>query len=450
MRFSAVTEKVPVLSVLRHRDFRLYWFGFVASVSSIQTIMVVQGWLIWKLTGSEFLLGAVSLMEVTPAIVLALFAGAVADKVDIRRFLIFLQGAAALALLMLATLIATEVVQVWHIFVSAFVLGVLQAFDHPGRSAIFPHLVERQELMYAVSLNSTVWPGTRIFGPALAGIVIDRVGEAADAPLIGAAAAYYVASLGFILFGLSLALVKLPAIERARGRNVLQDIVEGVKYVWGHSLFRFLIGFMFINQVLVNPFTVLLPVFATDILGGNASTLGILIAAIGAGSLAGAVLAASFAGYRRRGWLMLGGIAMQSLCVILFAASDSLGLSLLLLVLSGVGHGFFTVPAQTTVQQLVPDKLRGRVMSMWGMTHSVASPIGRMQMGTVAGLSRSNLDASLGRIAGAPFALILGGSVILGITAISAGANRQIRTLDARELAAQQQALAGEYRDLNP
>ena len=448
MRLSAITEKVEVLRVLRHRDFRLYWFGFVASVSGLQTIMVVQGWLIWELTKSEFLLGAVSLMEAIPAIGLALFAGAVADKVDIRRFLIFLQGAAAVTLLVLATLIVTEVVQVWHIFVSAFVLGVLQAFDHPGRNSIFPHLVDRRELIYAVSLNSTVWPGTRIFGPALAGVVIDRVGEAADAPLIGAAAAYYVASLGFILFGLSLSLVRLPAIERAKGRNVLQDIVEGVKYVWGHTLFAFLIGFMFINQVLVNPFTVLLPVFATDVFHGNASTLGLLIAATGAGSFAGAVLAAALAGYRRRGWLIFSGVAIQSLSVILFATSDSLGLSLLLLVFSGVGHGFFTVPAQTTVQQLVPDQLRGRVMSMWGMTHSVASPLGRMQMGTVAGLSRGNLDASLGRLAGAPFALILGGSVILGLTAISAGANRQVRTLDARELATQQQSLAREYRDL--
>ena len=139
---------------------------------------------------------------------------------------------------------------------------------------------------------------------------------------------------------------------------------------------------------------------------------------------------------------------MQALFLLLFATSRSLELSLLLLVLSGVGHGFFSVPAQSTVQQLVPDKLRGRVMSMWGMTHSVASPLGRMQMGAVAGVSRRNLDAFLGRIAGAPFPIILGTSVILGFAAISAGANRQVRTLDARELAAQQQALAGEYRDL--
>ena len=276
------------------------------------------------------------------------------------------------------------------------------------------------------------------------------MGRAAGSPLIGAAAAYYAASLGFILFGLSLALVKLPAIERTKGRNVLQDVVEGVKYVWSHSLFRFLIGFMFMNQVFVNPFTVLLPVFATEIFHGSASTLGILIAATGVGSFCGALLAAVFARFRRRGWLIFGGIAMQALFLLLFATSRTFELSLLLLVFSGVGHGFFTVPAQTTVQQLVPDQLRGRVMSMWGMTHSVASPLGRMQMGVVAGMSRRNLDTLLGRIAGAPFPIILGTSVILGFTAISAGANRQVRTLDARDLAAQQQSLASEYRDLNP
>jgi MFS family permease len=136
-----------VFSALRHRDFRLFWFGHVAAVSGYQIILLAQGWLIWTLTGSELLLGALGLSTAIPAVLLFLFGGVVADKVDLRRLLIVLQWVTALALLTFATLAATGRLQIWHVFAVAFVFGVVQAFDQPSRQALFPHLIDRQDLI---------------------------------------------------------------------------------------------------------------------------------------------------------------------------------------------------------------------------------------------------------------------------------------------------------------
>ena len=171
MRLSGLAQRAQVFDVLRYRDYRLYWFGHAFSVSGIQMVMVTQWWLIWKLTESELLLGSVGLAEALPAVFLSLFGGVVADKVDLRRLLIILQVVVASALLLLATLTATEVIRVWHLFAFTFLFGMHQAFDQPSRQAIFPHLLDRRDLMKAVSLNAIVWPGTRIFGPAVAGII---------------------------------------------------------------------------------------------------------------------------------------------------------------------------------------------------------------------------------------------------------------------------------------
>lgn len=435
-----VSSKIQVFSVLRYSDFRLYWLGHLSAVSGYQMVILAQGWLIWTLTGSEFLLGAVGLSNAAPAILLTLFGGAVADRVELRRLLMVLQSVSAFTLFILATLTITEMVQIWHIFAVAFVFGVVQAFDQPGRQALFPHLIDRRDLMSAVSLNATIWPGTSIFGPALAGIIIDKVGGAANSPFVGAAAAFYIASLGFALFGLFLFLLRVPPLERARGRNVLRDIGDGLNFVWKSGLFAFLTGMNFMAIFFVRSHITLLPVFASDVFNGGASTLGSLHVAGGIGSLAGALLAANLGNFRRRGWLILGGAAGQAMFLMLFAFSDSYILSLLLLSLAGVSFSLFMVSAQTTVQFLVPDGFRGRLMAIWGMNYGVVFPLGQMQMGAVAGLSRTHLSGLLGSFAGAPSAIILGTMVMLGFSLLGAASNPMVRNLNLQELEAQRQS----------
>ena len=176
-------------------------------------IILAEGWLIWMLRGSEFLLGAVGGIRAVPAVLLSLFGGAVADKVELRRFLILIESVACVALFILATLTVSGLVEIWHIFAVAFTFGIIQAFDQPGRHALFPHLLDRQELMNAVSLNSTIWPATKVFGPALGGYIIAALGGVSDSPLLGAGTVFYIASLGFAFFILVLFVLRIPAFQ---------------------------------------------------------------------------------------------------------------------------------------------------------------------------------------------------------------------------------------------
>ncbi len=412
---TSIIARIRVFRALSYRDFRLYWFGQLVTVSGLQMIILAEGWLIWMLRGSEFLLGAVGGIRAVPAVALSLFGGALADKVELRRLLILIESTAGFALFVLAILTVTGIVEIWHIFAVAFVFGIIQAFDQPGRHALFPHLLDRGELMNAVSLNSTIWPATRIFGPALAGYIIAVLGTKSQSPLMGAGAVFFLAFLGFAFFTLVLFLLRIPAFARSGGRNIFSEIAVGLHFVWSHSPFNTLTAMNFLGIFLVTTHATLLPVFASDILKGDASTLGTLHAAAGIGSLLGALIAANLGNPRIRGWLVVGGLVGQAMFVVLFGFSRNMNLSLAFQLLAGLSHALFMVSAQSTVQSQVPDHLRGRMMAIWGMNYSVVFPLGQIQMGVTASLSRNYLFRLLGRYAGAPFTVILGGTIMMVI-----------------------------------
>ena len=413
--------------MLQYRDFRLYWLGHLTAVSGHQMVILAQGWLAWELTRSEYILGALGLVAAAPAVALTLFGGAAADKVELRRLLMKLQFVTAVVLFTLATLVTTESVQIWHLFAVAFIHGAIQAFDHPARQALFPHLLERSHLMNAVSLNSMIWPGTRIFGPALAGIIIDRVGGFTGAPLSGAGAAFYVASATFLVFGLALVPVKVPDIVRTRPGNVIRTILGGLSFVWTQRLFRSLIALNYLDIFLLASHITLLPVFADIVFRGDGSTLGSLYVVSGIGSMVGALVTANLGYFPKRGWLIILGAGIQAAFLTLFGFASAYTLALFLLFLAGVGLSIFMVSTQTTVQTLVPDEYRGRVMAIWGMNYSVVLPLGQLQMGVLAGLSRDHLSSFLGRLAGAPSAVILSGAVMLAAVAVTATTSHKVR-----------------------
>ena len=329
----------------------------------------------------------------------------------------------------LATLVTTELVQIWHLFAVAFIHGAIQAFDHPARQALFPHLLERSHLMNAVSLNSMIWPGTRIFGPALGGFIIDRVGGFTGAPLSGAGAAFYVASAAFLVFGLALLPVQVPDIVRTRSGSVLRTILGGLSFVWKQKLFRSLIALNYLDIFLLASHTSLLPVFADVVFRGDGSTLGSLYVVSGIGSMVGALVTANLGYFPKRGWLILLGAGIQASFLTLFGFSGIYALALCLLFMAGIGLSIFMVSTQTTVQTFVPDEFRGRVMAIWGMNYSVALPLGQLQMGTVAGLSRDHLSPVLGGLAGAPSAVFLSGVAMLAVVGVTAATSRGIREL---------------------
>ena len=420
MELANLTRRLGILGALVHRDFRFYWFGHVTAVAGQQMFQVTQAWLVYDLTGSAVQLGLAGLARAAPATVLALVGGVVADKVDQRRLLMATTGITGLVYIFLATLAITDTVQVWHVFVTIFLVGALQAFEQPSRQAIFPNLIARQDMMKAVGMNSTVHPGTRIFAPILAGVLIDLVGV----PRQGAGVAIYVVATGYLAFTYLMFRVHLPKISRARGGNGLQDMVDGVRYIQRHHVFRFLICMSFVNAFFGGAHNIILPLFAERLLGeSSGSALGLFFSVAGLGGLMGAVLGGSLSSPGRRGWFIAGGGMTSGLFLILFAVSPWYGLSVALEWFFSASQQVFSVSAQSTLHGLVPDEYRGRVMGIWGMTYSVMMPAGGLQMGGLASAL------------GAPAAVAIGGGVVALFAFVGAGLDSRIRNV-GRELSA--------------
>ena len=399
--FPGLAGRLPVPPAFRYRDFRLFWSGLLMSVLGFQLLQVTHTWLVYDLTESARYLALLGLVTAVPTIVLNLFGGVVADRFDQRRLLIVTQGTSALLIASLATLAAMEAVTVAHLLVVAFVSGAVLAFDTPSRQSLYPHLIHRDDLMNAVALNTSIWQGTRIIGPAIGGVVIARAG--------GAAAAYYLAALGFLIMVGMLSAIRVPPIERGPAMNVLKSMGEGIGFIRGNGVFAFLIGLTFFNSFFGMSFIFLLPIFAEDILGVGSEGFGYLHAASGIGALGMTFVAAALGKTRWKGPLLIGGATTFGLLLIAFALSRSYPLSLVILFLMGSSSTLYMVLVMTTLQARVPDRLRGRVMGIYGMTWSLL-PLGAVQSGFVADLVSAPFAVAVGGAAVAAFALGLGAS----------------------------------------
>ena len=411
----AVTKRpsrLQVFAALRRPGFRRFWIGMVASVLGFQIMTVAQGWLVYDLTDSKLYLGYVGLAAGLPAIVLNLIGGVVADKVDQRKLLIVTQTLSGLIMLTLATLVLADLVQIWHVMVTAFLTGSVQAFDAPSRQALFPRLIEREDMMNAVALNSMVWQGTRVIGPAIGGIIIGT--------RLGISPGFYAAFLGFLLMAVMVSTLRLPPATRETGSSFIQDMAQGLNFVRTNRIFTFLIGMTFFNSVFGMSYIFLFPVFARDTFEAGTSGMGYLSAATGLGALLGTLVTASLGDFKRKGWLLLGGAVLFGVFLILFAATSefiaSLPLALVLVFLAGASTSIYMITVMSTLQTLVPNELRGRVMGIYGMTWSLL-PVGAMQAGAIAEYTSASFAVGVG-----------GGAVILFAVGMSL-AGRQVRRL---------------------
>lgn len=407
LRLWAITGQGRLFESLQYRDYRLFWFGQLISVLGFQMLMLTQIWLVYDLTGSTVQLGLVGLSSAVPSIVLNLFGGVVADKVNPRRLIMGSQLLGAVVMVALATLTVTDVVQAWHVMIAAFLMGGLGAFDGPSRQSIFPHLIDRRSMQNAVALNSVIWQGTRIVGPAAAGILIG---------VVGPAIIFYMTAVGFVTFVLFLAAVRMPAIERRSSGSVMQDMGDGLAFIRRNFIFMFLLGMTFFNSFFGLSYVQLLPVFQKDVLHVSESGLGLLAGMAGTGALAGTFIVAAMGGIRRKGLVMIGGAMVFGVMLVLFGYSRWFWISVPLVALAGLSSSIYMVLAQTTLQMLVPDQFRGRVMGIWGITYNLM-PMGGFQAGMVASL----VDAR--------FAVALGGVAVIGFALLGAARSTQVRGL---------------------
>ena len=387
-------------SALRHRDFRLYWFGYVISVSGQQMLWMLEGWLIYEMTGSKVYLGLHAFAQAVPATALVLVGGVIADKFDQRKLLIAVQIGNILLLGLLAGLALSEVLEIWHILTIAFLHSAVGSFENPARQSMFPHLVDRAAMPNAIGLNSSIHPGTRIGAPVIGGFILKFVFDATGSAEIAAGTVLLLTVAGIMVYTVTLLKIHLPPIKRSQHGSMLQSMAEGAKFIWRERVFAFLIGLAWYNMAFGISFTVLLPVIAKDILHADAGSLGMMWGAQGIGSMAGVILSSHYAKpwHQRRALIfnpILLGAAMIALALI-----PVYWISLIIFFLIGMGASAANVAIQQNLQLLVPNELRGRVMGVWSIVHTSIRPLGEVQFSALA-------------IIGAPLALVLGGAMLI-------------------------------------
>jgi len=384
---------------------------------------VAQSWLIYRLTHSSFLLGLVGFTGQIPSFILGPLGGDAADRFDRRRVLVWTQTLSMILAFILAALTLTERIEEWQIFVLAALLGVVNAFDIPVRQAFLVEMVEREDLMNAIALNSSMFNGARIVGPAIAGLLVAAIGEGWC--FFGNAVSYIAVILGLLM------MTTPHRKPHATGTSPLANIVEGFRYVGNTAPIRALLMLLGLASFAGMPYTVLMPVFAEDVLHAGARGLGILMGASGIGALIGSVMLAMRSTVRGLGrWVATASMAF-GLSAIAFSFSRNLALSCVLLVAVGVGMMVQTASSNTLIQSMVPDALRGRVMAVYAMMFVGLGPLGALVAGSMA------------EHAGAPITVACGGALtILGAAAFA----MRLPALrgEARQLIIAQQPGAGE------
>lgn len=416
---SFLARRVEFLSVLRNRDYRVYYVGMLSSVTGHQALTAVQGWLVYDLTGLPAALGFVAGAQAVPGIVFNLVAGALADRVDPRRLIVIGQGSAAVLTAALATLVLTGQAGVFHILVFAFLTGAALSFDQPARRTVWPALVPRHQFMFAASLNQTIWNGTRVFAPGIGMGIIAVVDLLTGDPRLGAAIAFYAVSMGLVGMVVAVLMINMPPLRRSTGATVLHDIRDGLVFVGRNRVFLVLLLLGFTIGFFGLSYAQLMPAFAKDDLELGPTGLGVLLSVNGAGGIIGILMVASFGQYQSRAWVMGGGAVLFGVTVVLLGLAGALGsyaMAVVFIAGGGALYSVFQISANTVLSLLVPEEFRGRVMGLRGIMWSL-SPLGALMGGLVATWVNT------------PFAIALGGAVVIVVTVVTFAASAQIRRI---------------------
>src|SRR5579864_1864799 len=375
---------------LRHRNFRLFFGGQLISLIGTWMQNIAQAWLVYRLTGSSFLLGMVGFASQIPVFVLAPLGGTVADRHNRHRVVIGTQTASMLLALILAGLTLARVVQVWEIVVLAAALGVVNAFDIPARQAFIVEMVGKEDLMNAIALNSSMFNGARVVGPAIAGVLVASIGEGW---------CFFANGVSYIAVIVGLLLMHVVRIRRLHETSPLEHIIEGFRFVRRTLPIRDLLLLLGLVSLVGMPYSVLMPIFADKILHSGARGLGILMGATGVGALIGALMLAAKSGIRGLGTWVAVSTAAFGITLIVFSWSHVFWLSALVLVPVGMAMMVEMASSNTLIQAMVPDELRGRVMAVYSMMFMGMAPLGALFAGILADRLGSPLTVSIGAVA---------------------------------------------------
>lgn len=383
-----------VFRSLRHRNYRLFFTG--QSISLIGTWMqrIALPWVVYRMTGSEVLLGVVGFAGTIPSFLLAPFAGVLIDRWSRYRVLLITQIISMIQAGVLAWLSLTGGLDIWHIIVLSVILGCINSFDMPARHSFVIDMVNgKEDIGNAVALNSMMFNGARLIGPSVAGIVLAAVGEGA---------CFLINALSYFFVIGSLMAMRVPVIkEKKKQTPMLREMKEGLAYTFGFAPIKHIIFLLGLVSLMGASYQVLMPVYAKDVLQGDSHTYGFLMGGAGAGALIGAIYLASKDTVLRLGRLIPAATALLSLGLISLSLSSSFFVSMFLIFFTGLGMMTQTAASNTILQTIADDDKRGRVMSFYTMALMGTAPFGSLLAGWMA------------KVLGTPWTIFIGGAVCL-------------------------------------
>ena len=370
--------KASPLAALRHRNFRLFWSGQCVSLIGSWMQRASQAWLVLEMTNSPFLLGLIGVMQFLPVMLLSLVAGVVADRLPKRKLILSMQLSLGAQALILSALVYSGTVQYWHVLLLALWQGVATAFDTPTRQSFIVELVGKKDLMNAISLNSAIFNGARIIGPAIGGFVMHQ---------FGAGLAFLLNGVSYLFVCYALLIIKVDGMPpKDRQPHMLQEIREGLSYAYRTPQLFEVLSLVGLIGVFSLNMSILIPVLARDVLGQTAAGFGLLMSFMGAGAVCGAGSLAYLSHLGPKRQLLFGGAFAMTITQIVLSQVAGYWASVALIFLLGFGLITYSATANSSLQVAAPDHLRGRVMSLHSLLNGGTSPLGNLFAGTVADL----------------------------------------------------------------
>ncbi|MFC1988067.1 MFS transporter [Chloroflexota bacterium] len=374
-------RNISTFESLGLRDYRLLWLSQMTSSLPQQMDQITRSWLIYSMTNSPLQLGLVNAARGLPLLLFGIAAGVFADRYNRKIQIIVAQVGNAILNLILATLILTGRIEVWHIYVTAFLSGTVQAFQQPARQVLINDLVGQKHLLNAIALNSGVRNLSKSVGPAIAGVIITA---------FGVYVTYYVQAVFYALATLWTIRITVPASSLPVGysrdaapQSFFSSAKEGFVYIGSHRIILALMVLGLAPMLLGHPYTSLMPIFAIDILHGDASTQGLLLSMTGIGAVLGALVIASLGRRQGSGKLLIAGAASFGLSLVLFSQSPVLWLAMFFTFMAGLLNTGYSSQDQTIIQTLTPPEIRGRVLGVYLLDRGLI-PLGSAIAGALA------------------------------------------------------------------
>lgn len=360
---------------LSFRDFRLFWFGQLISLSGTWMQSVAQGWLVYSLTKSPFYLGMVAAASSLPILLFTLLGGIIADRFPKRNILLITQGLSIIPALILGILTSTGTATVWHVALLAFLLGTINAIDIPTRQSFLAEMVGKGHIVNAIALNSAAFNGARIIGPMIAGLAI---------AYLGIPACFFLNAVSFVAVIAALACMRIKGEIKIGSEGLLRDFMKGVAFMKGSREIIHVMLLITVFSLAGLPYISLLPVFAEEVFHMGAKGLGFLVSASGIGALTAALAIAVKGDIKNKTRFMSYACLCFSISLFIFSFSKIFVVSLIAIMFGGLGMVSYLATANSYIQVSVPDELRGRVMSVYSFIFLGTVPIGNAIMGIVA------------------------------------------------------------------